>query len=219
MKIVDRIVCALLSLGVILAAFFAPLIHWIYQITVYGVANGLLGGLTGDYISNANDQGWTEDDYSLYNIYKLLEDFDVNLKELFAGNAEINPNLEVFVPLIKPVLICFALVLVIALVTAVVSLVSKAKLPRMILSGAGIVSLVFLKSSFDKLVLPIVSGQVTLGSLLDISWLGMITKIEVINLSGGWVMMIMLFASIILWNVSFILTSDKENKDKKVKKQ
>lgn len=219
MKIVDRIVCALLSLGVILAAFFAPLIHWIYQITVYGVANGLLGGLTGDYISNANDQGWTEDDYSLYNIYKLLEDFDVNLKELFAGNAEINPNLEVFAPLIKPVLICFALVLVIALVTAVVSLVSKAKLPRMILSGAGIVSLVFLKSSFDKLVLPIVSGQVTLGSLLDISWLGMITKIEVINLSGGWVMMIMLFAAIILWNVSFILTSDKENKDKKVKKQ
>lgn len=218
MKIVDRIVCALLSLGVILAAFFAPLIHWIYQITVYGIANGLLGGLTGDYISNANDQGWTEDDYSLYNIYKLLEDFDVNLKELFAGNAEINPNLEVFAPLIKPVLICFALVLVIALVTAVVSLVSKAKLPRMILSGAGIVSLVFLKSSFDKLVLPIVSGQVTLGSLLDISWLGMITKIEVINLSGGWVMMIMLFAAIILWNVSFILTSDKENKDKKVKK-
>ncbi len=218
MKIVDRIVCALLSFGVILAAFFAPLIHWFYQITVYGIANGLLGGVTGEYISNANDQGWTEDDYSLYNIYKLLQDFDVNLKELFAGNAEINPNLEVFAPLIKPVLICFALTLIIALVTAIVSLASKAKLPRMILSGAGIISLVFLKSSFDKLVLPIVSGQVTLGSLLDIPWLGMITKIEVINLSGGWVMMIMLFAAIILWNVSYILTSDKENTDKKVKK-
>ncbi len=218
MKIVDRIVCALLSFGVILAAFFAPIIHWIYQITVYGIANGLLGGVTGEYISNANDQGWTEDDYSLYNIYKLLKDFDVDIKELFAGNTEINPNLEVFVPLIKPVLICFALVLVIALVTAIVSLVSKAKLPRMILSGAGIISLIFLKSSFDKLVLPIVSGKVTLGSLLDIPWLGMITKIEVINLSGGWIMMIMLFAAIILWNVSYILTSDKENTDKKVKK-
>ena len=214
MKIVDRIVCALLSFGVILAAFFAPLVHWLYQITVYGLANGLLGNLTGEYIGNANDQGWTEDDYSLYNIYKLLKDFDVNIKELFAGNNEMNPNLEVFVPLIKPVLICFAIVLVIALVTGIVSLASKAKLPRIILSGAGIVSLVFLKSSFDKLVLPIVSGKVTLGSLLDIPWLGMITKIEVINLSGGWVMMIMLFAAIILWNVSYMLTSDEKNKAK-----
>lgn len=217
MKIVDRIICALLSFGVILAAFFAPIVHWIYQITVYGIANGLIGGLTGEYVGNANDQGWTEDDYSLYNIYKLLKDFDVDIKALFTGNAEINPNLEVFVPLVKPVLICFALVLVIALVTAIVSLVSKMKLPRMILSGAGIVSLIFLKSSFDKLVLPIISGKVTMGSLLDIPWLGMITKIEVINLSGGWVMMIMLFAAIILWNVSYILTSDDKNKAVKKK--
>jgi len=212
MKIVDRIVCALLSFGVILAAFFAPLIHWLYQITVYGLANGLLGGVTGEYIGNANDQGWTEDDYSLYNIYKLLKDFGVDFKELFSGNKELNPNLEIFVPLIKPVLVFFAITLVIALATGIVSLASKAKTPRMILSGAGIVSLVFLKSSFDKLVLPIIEGKVTLGSLLDIPWLGMIAKIEVINLSGGWVMMIMLFAAVILWNISYILTSDEKNK-------
>ncbi|MBQ7957981.1 MAG: hypothetical protein IJ279_08075 [Clostridia bacterium] len=212
MKIVDRIVCALLSFGVILAAFFAPLIHWLYQITVYGIANGILGGVTGEYIGNANDQGWTEDDYSLYNIYKLLKDFGVDFKELFSGNKELNPNLEVFEPLIKPVLIFFAITLVIALATGIVSLASKAKTPRMILSGAGIVSLIFLKSSFDKLVLPIVEGKVTLGSLLDIPWLGMITKVEVVNLSGGWVMMIMLFAAVILWNVSYLLTSDEKNK-------
>lgn len=212
MKIVDRIVCALLSFGVILAAFFAPLIHWLYQITVYGLANGLLGGVTGEYIGNANDQGWTEDDYSLYNIYKLLKDFGVDFKELFSGNKELNPNLEILVPLIKPVLVFFAITLVIALATGIVSLASKAKTPRMILSGAGIVSLVFLKSSFDKLVLPIIEGKVTLGSLLDIPWLGMIAKIEVINLSGGWVMMIMLFAAVILWNISYILTSDEKNK-------
>lgn len=212
MKIVDRIVCALLSFGVILAAFFAPLIHWLYQITVYGLANGLIGGVTGEYIGNANDQGWTEDDYSLYNIYKLLKDFGVDFKELFSGNKELNPNLEIFVPLIKPVIVFFAITLVIALATGIVSLASKAKTPRMILSGAGIVSLVFLKSSFDKLVLPIIEGKVTLGSLLDIPWLGMIAKIEVINLSGGWVMMIMLFAAVILWNISYILTSDEKNK-------
>ena len=212
MKIVDRIVCALLSFGVILAAFFAPLIHWLYQITVYGLANGLLGGVTGEYIGNPNDQGWTEDDYSLYNIYKLLKDFGVDFKELFSGNKELNPNLEIFVPLIKPVLVFFAITLVIALATGIVSLASKAKTPRMILSGAGIVSLVFLKSSFDKLVLPIIEGKVTLGSLLDIPWLGMIAKIEVINLSGGWVMMIMLFAAVILWNIAYILTSDEKNK-------
>ena len=212
MKIVDRIVCALLSFGVILASFFAPLVHWLYQITVYGMANSLIGNVTGEYISDATDKGWTEDDLSLYNIYKLLKDFGVDFKELFSGNKELNESVELLVPLVKPVIICFAIVLVIALVTAVVSLASKAKLPRMILSGAGIVSLIFLKSSFDKLVQPILDGKVTMGSLLDIPWLGLITKIEVINLSGGWVMMIMLFAAVILWNVSYMLTSDEKNK-------
>ena len=199
MKIVDRVVCALISLGVIIAAFFAPLIHWIYQITVYGLANGLLGGLTGEYIGNANDQGITEDDMSLYNIYDMLK-----------GNNEPNPNLETLAPRAKPVVIFFALTLVIALVAMFVSIFSNAKKTLMGIGACGIVSLIFLKSSFDKLVAPIVEGKITLGGLLDIPLLGMVTKVDTVNLSGGWVMMIMLFAVLIIWNLSFMLTSEKE---------
>ncbi len=210
MKIVDRVVCALISLGVIIAAFFAPLIHWIYQITVYGLANGLLGGLTGEYIGNANDQGITEDDMSLYNIYDMLKGFGVDFKELFSGNNEPNPNLETLAPLAKPVVIFFALTLVIALVAMFVSIFSNAKKTLMGIGACGIVSLIFLKSSFDKLVAPIVEGKITLGGLLDIPLLGMVTKVDTVNLSGGWVMMIMLFAVLIIWNLSFMLTSEKE---------
>ncbi len=210
MKIVDRVVCALISLGVIIAAFFAPLIHWIYQITVYGLANGLLGQLTGQHIGTPDDQGFTEDDMSLYNIYDMLKDFGVNIKDLFSGNNEPNPNLEMLAPLAKPVLIFFALSLVIALVAMFVSIFSNAKKTLMGIGACGIVSLIFFKSSFDKLVAPIVEGKITLGGLFDIPLLGMVTKVEVVNLSGGWIMMIMLFAALILWNLSYMLTSEKD---------
>ena len=217
MKVVDRVVSALISLGVIVAAFFAPLIHWIYQITIYGLANGLLGGLTGEYIGNANDQGFTEDDMSLYNIYDMLKSFGVNIKDLFSGNNEPNPNLETLAPLAKPVAVFFVLTLVIALVAMFVSIFSNAKKTLMGIGACGIVSLILLKSSFDKLVAPFVAGEITLGGLLDIPFLGMVTKVEVVNLSGGWVMMIMLFAALILWSLSYMLTSEKETKTIKEK--
>lgn len=217
MKVVDRIVSALLSLGVIIAAFFAPLIHWVYQITVYGLANNLLGSLTGQYIGNANDQGITEDDMSLYNIYDMLKGFGVNMKDLFFGEREPNVSTEILVPLVKPVIIFFALTLVIALVAMFVSIFSNAKKTQMAIGACGIVSLILLKSSFDKLVAPIIDGRVTLGGLLDIPFLGLITKVDVVNLSGGWVMMLMLFIGLILWSLSYILTSEKETETIKKK--
>lgn len=220
MKIFDRVVCALISLGVIVAAFFAPLFHWIYQITVYGLANNLLGNMTGQTIGAANDQGFTEDDMSIYNIYDLLKGFGVDIKELFTSGKEPNPNLELLAPLAKPVVIFFALTLVIALVAMFVSIFTSAKKTLMGIGACGIVSLILFKSSFDKLVAPIVEGKITLGGLFDIPWLGMIAKVETINLSGGWVMMLMLFAGLILWNLSYILTSEKETaaiKNKKFK--
>lgn len=217
MKIVDRVVCALISLGVIIAAFFSPLIHWIYQITVYGLANGLISKFFGKPIGELNDQGFTEDDMSLYDIYETLKGFGVNIKDLFSAKAEPNPNMEILAPLAKPVVIFFALTLVIALVAMFVSIFSNAKKTLMGIGACGIVSLILLKSSFDKLVAPIVEGQITLGGLFDIPLLGMVTKVEVVNLSGGWVMMIMLFAALILWSLSYMLTSEKETETVKNK--
>lgn len=213
MKTADRIVSALLSLAVIPTAIFAPILHWIYQILGYDIVNSLLGGK----ISDAADTGMTEDNVSLYWLYDTLKGFGVDFKEMFAEKGP-NPVTDPIMPFIKAAAIFFVITLVIALVTGIVSAVTNAKKTRMVLSGCGIVSLIGMMVSFNKFAAPIINGDVTIGSLFDLPVLSFIAKVYTINLSSAWVFMVMLFAAVILWTLSFILTSDKEEKNKKTKK-
>lgn len=211
MKIVDRIVSALLSLAVIPVAIFAPLLHWVYQIMGYDIVNSLLGGK----LTDAADTGMTEDNYSLYALYNQLKSFGVDFKELFAGNSEINPAVEPIIPYIKMTAVFLIVTLLIALAACIVSIVSNAKKTQMILGACGIGSLIGMMVSFNKLASPIVAGDITLGSIFDIPAISYITKVHALNLSSAWVFMVMLFAALILWSLSYILTGDKENTIKK----
>ncbi len=213
MKIVDRIVCTLLSFAVIPVAIFTPIFHWIYQLVGYDLINSLLGG----NLTSSQDTGWTEDNFSLYELYGLLKDFGVDFKNLFSSSSVSDTAAEL-VPYIKVTFAFLILTLVIAFAAGVVSIVSNAKKTQMILGGCGIVSLIGMITAFGKFAEPLVSGNVTIGSLLDISWLSYVTKIESITLSSAWVFMIMLFAGLILWSLSYILTSDNYYK-KQGKKQ
>ncbi len=211
MKIVDRIVSAFLSLAVIPVAIFTPLIHWIYQILGYDIINGLLNG----QLSDAADTGMTEDNLSLYSIYNMLRSFGVDFKEMFSGNTEMNSALEPMLPYIIATGIFFVVTLLIALVAGIVCASTNARKTRMILGGCGIASLIGMMISFNKAVLPLTTGQITPGSLFNIPAISFIIKIHTINLSSAWVFMLMLFAGLILWTLSYILTSDKNETNKK----
>lgn len=211
MKIVDRVVSALLSLAVIPVAIFVPMLHWVYQIMGYDIVNSLLGG----NLTEAGDTGMTEDNYSLYALYNQLKSFGIDFKEMLSGNTEINPAAEPIIPYIKMTVVFLIVTLLIALVTGIVSAVSNAKKTQMILGACGIGSLIGMMVSFNKFASPIVSGNITLGSLFDIPVISFITRMHALNLSTAWVFMVMLFAALILWNLSYILTGDKENTIKK----
>ncbi len=211
MKITDRIISALMSLAVIPVAIFTPIIHWIYQIMGYEYINGLLNGQLGD----AGDTGMTEDNLSLYNIYTMLQSFGVDFEKWFSGDTEMNPALEPMIPYIIATGIFFVAALIIAFVTGIICAATNAKKTRMILSGFGIATLIGMIISFNKAVLPLTTGQITPGSLFNIPAISFIIKIHTINLSTAWVFMLLLFAGVILWTLSYILTSDKEEKTKK----
>lgn len=211
MKIVDRIVSALMSLAVIPVAIFTPLVHWIYQILGYSIINGMLDGA----LSDVNDTGLTEDNLSLYSLYDLLKSFGFDFKKMFSGDMEMASSLEKILPYLKLTGIFFIIALLIALVTGIICAATNAKKTRMILSGCGIASLIGMMISFNKAVLPLTTGQITPGSLFDMPAISFIIKIETINLSTAWVFMLMLFAGVILWTLSYILTSDKDEPGKK----
>lgn len=210
MKVVDRIVSALLSFAVIPVAFFTPMLNWIYQIMGYDILNSVLGG----NLTNAGDTGLTEDDFSLYGLYDLLKGFGVDIESLFAGGT-VNSNAEPLIPYIKATAVFFVITLVIALAAGIVSIVSNAKKTQMILGGCGILSLIGMIISFEKFATPLENGEITIGSLLDVSFLSYITKIESITLSSAWVFMVMLLAGLVLWSLSYILTSDNNKKQGK----
>lgn len=207
MKIVDRIVCALLSFAVIPVAIFTPILHWIYQLVGYNLINSLLGG----NLTSSDDVGWTEDNFSLYELFGMLKDFGVDFKNLFSSSSTSDAAAQL-VPYIKITFVFFISALVIALAAGVVSIVSNAKKTQMILGGCGIVSLIGMMTAFGKFAEPLVNGNITIGSLLDISWLSYVTKIESITLSSAWVFMLMLFVGLILWSLSYVLTSDNNYK-------
>ena len=195
MKIADRIVRALISFAVIPVAFFTGIIHWIYDLPME--------------IINSDDNGLTEDNYSLYRIYsEFIDGFNIDLKEVFT-NSVADETLAPLVYWAKFVGVFFIITLVIALVSSIFAIVTSKKTPSFICGGLGIASLIGMMVSFNKMVEPILSKQITLGNLLDIPMIGAIVDIKVINLSTAWVFMLILFIGLILWSASFILTSDK----------
>ncbi len=212
MKIVDRIVSALLSLAVIPVAIFTPMINWIYQIMGYELINSLLGG----ELSNPNDTGLTEDDMSLYWIYERLRNFGVDFEAMLQG-GEVHSTVQPYMIFIKLTAVFFILALVIALASCIVSIVSNAKKTQMILGGCGIASLIGMMISFNNFASALVDGKFTIGALVDIPFLSYITKFESVTLSSAWVFMLMLFIGLILWSLSYILTSDNSaEKGKKI---
>lgn len=220
MKIVDRIVTCLLSFAVLPVAFFTPLIHWIYKISGYQLINGIASLLGGSTISDASDTGLTQDDISLNYLYQTLKDFGVDFKEMFKSGGEIHITVEPYIIYVKMAVVFFIAALLIALAIGIVSIFSNAKKTQMIMSGVGIVSLIGMNVSFGKFAAGLVDGKFTLGALLDADLLSYVTDVQTLNLSSAWVFMIMLFVGVILWNLSVILTSDKEIKpnNKKAKR-
>ncbi len=219
MKIVDRIVTALLAFAVIPVAIFTPLLHWIYRITAWSLVNGITSLFGDNTISSANDTGLTQDDMSLYSLYDLIKGFGVDMKELFQNAGEPHITVEPYLVYVKVAVAFFVLALVIALAIGIVSIFSNAKKTQMGMSLAGIASLIGMNVSFSKFAEALVEGKFTVGALLDIDFLSYITKVEVLNFSSAWVFMIMLFVAIILWNLSVILTTDKtEQAQKQIKK-
>ncbi len=211
MKIVDRIVTALLSFAVIPVAIFTPLLHWIYQITAWSLLNGITSLFGDSTISSTNDNGLTQDDFSLYALYDLIKGFGLD----FENMGEPHVTVEPYLVYVKLAAAFFALALVIALAIGIVSIFSNAKKTQIGMAAAGILSLVGMNISFAKFADPMVEGKFTVGALFDVDFLSYITKVEALNLSSAWVFMIMLFAGIILWNLSIMLTTDKTEEAKK----
>lgn len=180
MKALNRIVTALLAVAVFSVAFFADLL------TVRATAS--------------------------LSSYAIQEDISIKRAiELFTGDgmfADVSGSLpEVLVPF-KPNMIAFAVFFVLTLAAALaiiaVAAFSNGTKTVSVLSAVGIACLIAARAAFAGIAAAVSDGRITLGTLAGSGWFDLLGKINYVSLSSAPTFMMILFAAIFVWNVSFV---------------
>lgn len=218
MKIADRIITTLVALCAIPAAIFAPVFGTVFRITGWDLLQGLVdlkGAVPGD-------QGLTEFGVSVKWLIDAVRFGNISLDKVDFSTVE--QSVAAIIPYFKWSMILIAIAVVIAFALAMVCAFSNAKKTQIGICAVGIVDLIASRIVFDKFAAPIIEGKITSGTLIKSltgwledsnlgSWLlSSIVSFETLYLSTAWVLLIMIFAFIIIWNVSYMLTLPKESK-------
>lgn len=184
----------------------------------------MLEKILGSKISSGNDSGLTEDSFSLWWIYKNFFKGGLSLHEI--NTSDVPEGVKAILPFLKVAAVLFAVGVVIGIALAIVSVLTRAKKTQCVICAVGIVDLIVCGVFFAKFASPIVSGEVSAGSILhsifgeSLSTVGSIATstifdVQRLNLSSAWSAIILIFIAVIVWNVSYMLT---DNGEKAVKK-
>lgn len=217
MKITDKIVTILLSALTIPVAIFAPLVHVLYNITAWQLIEQLVGN------SASSDTGLTEDAFSIKWLLDRMADGSFSFGKMDTG--KFTEGFKSIYPFLVASGVLFALAAVTGVVLFVTAVVSRAKKTQCIISAVGIAELIATGILFSKFASPIVSGTVSVSSILE-SFLGesmsgissvltsSVIDVQRINLTTAWSVMMVLFFAVIIWNVSYMVTSNDKKAEK-----
>ena len=220
MKIVDKIVTILLSICTGPIVIFTPIVRIVYQITAWG----LLEKFSGMQSTLQNDQGYTMDSYSLWWAYKNLLGGSLSVDKI--DMSKVPDNIKAILPFVFVAGILFAVAALIGIVMIFVTAFTRAKKTQCVICGVGIIDLIVCGIFFSKFASPIISGTVSIGNILTAIFgdkinavisvaATSIVKVNELALTGAFALLIFIFALIIIWNVSFMLTSDNKKAEKK----
>ncbi len=152
------------------------------------------------------------DTYSPYELYNLIADL---------GGIETDGSLmEKFEVLVSPLItlgVVLALLIVCAIVTAIFAIVAKDNRKVIYSSIAGIGLSLMFKECFECFAAPILSGKVSLATLFDSFWAGLIGTFDEFLLNTNFWFIPAVFGAIILWTVLYNYTlPQKEKRERKI---
>ncbi len=192
MKIVFRIVAILLSLGVVAAAFFVPIFD--AEVAALGIS------LT--------------EDFSIYEIIDLAtpEDGEGTGFNFTEFRKALQNSKDTLKPVIAPAIcfiVFFVLALLIALATVVVNIFKSMKKTTTFLGLAGLISVIGAMVSIKYFAAPLVSGNLNIFSIFDLSFLlslaTSLVEVKSLLLGSGANLMLIAFIIIFVWGLSYIV--------------
>ena len=216
MKYVYKLVAAVGALAVIPALFLLKMIYFKISSAALS-AIFYIGKLAGiEQITDALNGSNTVPDsigdiYSLYDFYYLFSDI---------GSTDSGDLMEKIKPLISPAItssVVLILIVLCAILTAIFAIVAKNNRYVIYSSICGIGLSFMLYECFSDLASIILSGTVSLATVLDSVWAGLIGSFEKLELVTNFWFIPAIFGAIILWTVLYNYTlPEKEKRERKL---
>lgn len=216
MKYVYKLVAAVGALAVIPALFLLKMIYFKISSAALS-AIFYIGKLAGiEQITDALNGSNTVPDsigdiYSLYDFYYLFSDI---------GSTDSGDLMEKIKPLISPAItssVVLILIILCAILTAIFAIVAKNNRYVIYSSICGIGLSFMLYECFSDLASIILSGTVSLATVLDSVWAGLIGSFEKLELVTNFWFIPAIFGAIILWTVLYNYTlPEKEKRERKL---
>ncbi len=141
-----------------------------------------------------------------------------------AGYFEWPEELNPLVPWLIAAAVFFALAIIAAIFIGVWTICSNKRIVNIIVSGAGILFVILMSTFFNKAASFLTLGTINIveaiaGSGLIASLIGSVVNIDTLVLGGFKNALIILFAVIIVWTLSFILIELGDEKEEKPAKK
>ena len=151
------------------------------------------------------------DDFSLYDILSLLGDISAD-----AGNT-LDGKFDALIVPVATTGVILALIAICSIVTAVLAFVAKDNRKVIFSSIAGIGLCFMYMEAFEGIAAPILDGKISIATIMESVWGGLIGNIEALNLNSAFWFIPMVFGGIILWTVLYNYTlPEKEKKERKL---
>lgn len=206
-------------------AAFVPVMLWAVNIVYFVTYSSLLEKI--DKAKKTGAGGYTHDWLSIKKLFEYLS--------LIKGNKEsglidkINVFMNGVAPVRYAVIFCgvFIFIALIAVIGIIITaFATKRKVPMMIISGIGIISMISFAVSFQKISAAVVSETIGIASFVNIELISPLLKglvdVVIFRLSSAyWLILFDFFAIFALAGTFFLIDGgdDKFKKNKKMKKE
>ena len=220
MKYVYKIVAALGALATIPLILFSKIFYinmsslavqllaYISQVKGSETIEGILAENGGQMPSSIAESFSIYDIYNLTNSLKGLSDSSDTTSE--ALNAVLNPVL-VFLVICVLIIIC-------AITTALLAIIVKDNRKVMYSSIVGVGLSFMLYCVFEDIADPFLNGTISIATLVDAWWGGLIGNIETFSLTPVFWGIMLVFLGVILWTILYNYTlPEKEKKERKLR--
>ena len=203
--ILYRIIMAAMAVCVPIVAYFGNLVYTVIESDIYK----LVAKLKGD----SSDDGTSYDYWSIKRVVSLVHDGSGDKSSLSSIWDALSPVHGALLG----TLIFFAIALLLAVVIFFFALISKKKIPQLIISVIGMLI------CFKSIAAAIVNGTITIadflsgvsglfGSAVITQIIPYIAKFTVVQVSSGWFMLLFLYIRMVVWSGSYVLIESGEKK-------